>query len=131
MSGKLCLCSKVVSRCTAFDAKKIDGKPDHRPPRPQRRELVTLDARNAAQQPPCLSLPMPPSRWSIAGIMGGANAESTIPTTDLVLEVAYFQTVCIRGPRGDWASSTDSSYRYERGVDPHTLLEDAHTHHPT
>jgi len=65
----------------------------------------------------------------IAGIMGGANAEVDDTTTDLVLEVAYFQTVVHPLDLAETGLSTDSSYRYERGVDPHTLLEDAASHH--
>ena len=62
----------------------------------------------------------------IAGIMGGANAEVDDTTVDLVLEVAYFRPASIRWTSRKLNLSTDSSYRYERGVDPHTLMEAAH-----
>jgi phenylalanyl-tRNA synthetase beta chain len=58
--------------------------------------------------------------------MGGAAAEVDAATTDLVLEVAYFKPAGIRWTSRQLGLSTDSSYRYERGVDPHTLVENAH-----
>jgi phenylalanyl-tRNA synthetase beta chain len=62
----------------------------------------------------------------IAGIMGGANAEVDETTTDLVLEVAYFKPQSIRWTSKRLGLASDSSYRYERGVDPHTAIEDAY-----
>ncbi len=64
----------------------------------------------------------------LAGIMGGKLAETANQTTDLLLEVAYFDPVHIRGNvksvrKIDGAGGTDASYRFERGVDPNAILD--------
>ena len=53
----------------------------------------------------------------VAGVMGSAESEVTTETTDLVLECAYFQPTRIRRTRRALELSSDSSYRYERGID--------------
>ncbi len=58
---------------------------------------------------------------AIAGVMGGQNSEVKDDTTDLVLEVAYFNPTTIRWVSKKLGLSTDSSYRFERGVDPKSL----------
>lgn len=55
---------------------------------------------------------------AIAGIMGGENSEVTDRTTDILLESAYFNPVSIRRTARQLNLATDSSYRFERGVDP-------------
>ncbi len=54
---------------------------------------------------------------ALAGIMGSANSEVTGDTTDLLIESAYFNPVTIRKAAKALQLSTDSSYRFERGVD--------------
>ncbi|MBK1880380.1 phenylalanine--tRNA ligase subunit beta [Pelagicoccus mobilis] len=58
---------------------------------------------------------------AVAGVMGGQNSEVKDDTTDLILEVAYFKPSTIRWVSKKLALSTDSSYRFERGVDPLSL----------
>jgi len=53
----------------------------------------------------------------VAGVMGSADSEVTPTTTDLVLECAYFQPTRIRRTRRALELSSESSYRYERGID--------------
>ena len=53
----------------------------------------------------------------IAGVMGSAESEVTDRTTDLVLECAYFQPTRIRRTRRALELSSESSYRFERGID--------------
>ena len=54
----------------------------------------------------------------IAGIMGSLDAEVDDSTKDIVLEVAAFEPKGIRATSRRLGLSTDSSYRFERGVDP-------------
>ncbi len=54
----------------------------------------------------------------IAGVMGSADVEVDEATTDVVLEAAYFVPRGVRRTSRRLALSTDSSYRFERGVDP-------------
>ena len=53
----------------------------------------------------------------VAGVMGSAESEVTDRTTDLVLECAYFDPARTRRTRRALALSSESSYRYERGID--------------
>lgn len=53
---------------------------------------------------------------AIGGVMGGRDSEVTDETTDLFLEVAWFDPRFIRQTRRALGLSTDASYRFERGV---------------
>ena len=55
---------------------------------------------------------------AIAGVMGGEDTGVTETTTDVLLESAYFQPSGIRRTSRKLGLSSDSSYRFERGVDP-------------
>jgi phenylalanyl-tRNA synthetase beta chain len=63
---------------------------------------------------------------ALAGIMGGAETETTASTTNVLLEAAHFDSVNIRKTvrgvdLGLAKGSTDSSYRFERGTDPNAI----------
>ena len=62
---------------------------------------------------------------ALAGIMGGAGSEITESTQDVFLECAYFDPVTVRKTSKRLGLSTDSSYRFERGVDPAEGLSDS------
>ena len=53
----------------------------------------------------------------VAGVMGSAESEVSATTTDLVLECAYFLPARIRRTRKALGLQSDSSYRFERGID--------------
>jgi phenylalanyl-tRNA synthetase beta chain len=53
---------------------------------------------------------------AIAGIMGGKNTEVTEQTRNILLESAYFDPILIRRAARKLGLSSDSSYRFERGV---------------
>ena len=55
---------------------------------------------------------------ALAGLMGSLDAEVNYSTTDIVLECAYFKPSAIRSTSRKLDLSSDSSYRFERGVDP-------------
>lgn len=57
----------------------------------------------------------------VAGVMGSVDAEVDESTTDVVLEAAYFNATAIRATSRKLGLSSDSSYRFERGVDPKGL----------
>ncbi len=54
---------------------------------------------------------------ALAGIMGGEPTSVTDATTDIFLESAFFTPDAIAGKARRLDLSTDSSYRFERGVD--------------
>jgi len=55
---------------------------------------------------------------AIAGIMGGVDSEVSTSTVDLLIESADFDPLSIRNAARKLALRSDSSYRFERGVDP-------------
>jgi phenylalanyl-tRNA synthetase beta chain len=55
---------------------------------------------------------------ALAGVMGGEESEVTAETTDILLECALFDELLVRRTARGFALSSDSSYRFERGVDP-------------
>ena len=54
---------------------------------------------------------------ALAGIMGGDASGVTESTVDIVLESAYFEPAVIAGKSRELGFGSDSSYRFERGVD--------------
>ena len=54
---------------------------------------------------------------ALAGIMGGLNSLVTDQTTDVFIESAYFNPPNIRKTSKELGLSSESSYRFERGVD--------------
>lgn len=55
---------------------------------------------------------------AIGGVMGGEDSGVTGATTDVLLEAAYFTPAAIRRTGRRLGIHSDSSYRFERGVDP-------------
>ncbi len=61
---------------------------------------------------------------AMAGVMGGKESSVTFDTTDIFLESAYFAQSRLSGTALRYGLRTESSYRFERGVDPN-LVEQA------
>ncbi len=58
----------------------------------------------------------------LAGIIGGMNSGVTDKTQDVFIESAFFNPTWIRKSSKRHSISSDSSYRFERGVDPNNTL---------
>jgi phenylalanyl-tRNA synthetase beta chain len=54
----------------------------------------------------------------IGGVMGGASTEISTATTDVLIEAAEFAPLSIRNTARRLRLFSDSSYRFERGLDP-------------
>lgn len=61
---------------------------------------------------------------ALAGVMGGAASAVSDDTRDIFLESAFFAPTAIAGRARRYGLHTDSSHRFERGVDP-ALAEQA------
>ncbi|MFM8734625.1 MAG: phenylalanine--tRNA ligase subunit beta [Pirellulales bacterium] len=55
---------------------------------------------------------------ALAGVMGGADTEITVDTTDVLLESAQFAPLPVRAAARGLVLASGSSYRFERGPDP-------------
>ncbi|MEM7434896.1 MAG: phenylalanine--tRNA ligase subunit beta [Myxococcota bacterium] len=58
---------------------------------------------------------------AVAGVMGGANSEIEDDTSDVLIECAYFDPRSVRRTSRRLGLHTDSSHRFERGVDPQAV----------
>ena len=58
----------------------------------------------------------------IAGVFGGENSGVTESTTAIFLESAYFDPVSVRRTAKRHALNTDASFRFERGINPDTVV---------
>ena len=54
---------------------------------------------------------------AVAGVMGGLDTEVSPSTKNILLESAYFDPLSVRRTARALGLSSDSSYRFERGVD--------------
>jgi phenylalanyl-tRNA synthetase beta chain len=59
---------------------------------------------------------------AIGGIMGGLNSEIGPDTRTVLIESAYFDPLSIRRTSRRLGLKTESSYRFERGIDPEGVL---------
>jgi len=80
--------------------------------------IVTLDGVERPLEPGMLVIADAVRPVAIAGVMGGLATEVTGTTKNLLLESALFQPVSIRRTAKALTLSSESSYRFERGVDP-------------
>ncbi len=100
----------------AFDAAKLQG--DIRVRFAKKNEkLSLLNEQLVEMQPDMLVIADNSGAVALAGIMGGAPTAVSDTTTDIFLESAFFSPAVIAGQGRRRGLSTDSSYRFERGVD--------------
>ncbi|MBC7897329.1 MAG: phenylalanine--tRNA ligase subunit beta [Cytophagaceae bacterium] len=81
--------------------------------------MVTLDGIGRVLTPEMTIIADASVPVAIAGVMGGRDSEVTDATKDLLLEVAFFDPRRVRKTRRALGLTTDASYRFERGIDPH------------
>lgn len=100
----------------AFDLAKIEGGIVVRMAN-QNEKLRLLDGNEAELNENTLVIADHSKALAIAGIFGGAFSGVTSQTTDVLLEAAFFAPDMIRGRARRYGLHTDSSHRFERGVD--------------
>jgi phenylalanyl-tRNA synthetase beta chain len=59
---------------------------------------------------------------AVGGVMGGLDTEVADKTRNVLLESAYFDPISVRRTSFKLALMSESSYRFERGVDPGMVL---------
>jgi phenylalanyl-tRNA synthetase beta chain len=102
----------------AFDVSKIQGRRIIIRRARDREKLVTLDDKERKLLPDNLVIADAERGLVVAGVMGTIDAEVDEQTKDVFLESAYFNPVSVRRTSKQLGLSSDSSYRFERGVDP-------------
>ncbi len=81
-------------------------------------KLTLLDEREIEVDSSTLLICDQDKPLALAGIMGGIDSGISGDTRNLLLEVAYFAPEKIAGKARAYGLTTDSSHRFERGVDP-------------
>jgi len=99
----------------AFDLSKIDGGIVVRMGRDEKVKL--LDDSDVVIDTQTLVIADQSKALAMAGIMGGDESAVGDDTTDILFESAWFNPLAIAGKARNYGKHTDSSHRFERGVD--------------
>lgn len=100
----------------AFDLKEIRGGIRIRMAEAGEK-LVLLDGQTVELRPDTLVIADHQRPLAIAGVMGGEHSGIAENTSDLFLEAAFFSPLAIANKARSYGLHTESSHRYERGVD--------------
>jgi phenylalanyl-tRNA synthetase beta chain len=101
----------------AFDLSKLAGGIDVRCA-VAGETLALLDGNQIELAPETLLITDHQGPLAMAGVMGGAASAVSNMTRDVFLESAFFTPTAIAGRARRYGLHTDSSHRFERGVDP-------------
>lgn len=100
----------------AFDLAEINGGIRVRMAE-EGEKLVLLDGQEVSLRADTLVIADHSRALAIAGVMGGEHSGVGDKTRDLFLESAFFDTIAVAGKARSYGLHTDSSHRFERGVD--------------
>ncbi len=87
-------------------------------------KITLLDGQDIALREDTLLIADEKAPLAIAGVMGGKGSGVNEETKDIFLESAFFTPLALAGKARSYGLHTDSSHRFERGVDA-TLQERA------
>ncbi|HXV27571.1 MAG TPA: phenylalanine--tRNA ligase subunit beta [bacterium] len=102
----------------AFDADLLSGKAIQIRRPKEGEKLVAIDGRELSLQSDDLVIADDQCAVALAGVMGGKATEVNQQTRNIFLESAFFHPRWIRQTSRRHAISSESSYRFERRVDP-------------
>ncbi|MBT1445601.1 phenylalanine--tRNA ligase subunit beta [Shewanella sp. JM162201] len=101
----------------AFDLAKIDGDIQVRLGKGDEK-LILLDGSEITVPADTLVIADSKQPLALAGVFGGEYSGVSADTRDILLECAFFAPLAIMGKARRLGLHTDSSHRFERGVDP-------------
>ncbi|MEN3944232.1 phenylalanine--tRNA ligase subunit beta [Prosthecobacter sp. SYSU 5D2] len=104
----------------AFDLSKLQGGIVVRRAA-EGEKILALDGTQPALLPEDLVIADSQRPIAIAGVMGGEETGVTDSTVNMLLESAYFTPSGVRRTSRRLGIHSDSSYRFERGCDPHQV----------
>jgi phenylalanyl-tRNA synthetase beta chain len=104
----------------AFDLSRVGGRSICVRRAHPGEKIVTLDEKEFALTENNLVICDADKPVALAGIMGGLNSEIEADTTELLFECATFARDSIRKTSRALGQASDSSARYEKGVDPYS-----------
>jgi phenylalanyl-tRNA synthetase beta chain len=106
----------------AFDNAKLSGKISIRMAKPDE-PITMIDGKELKLRTDTLVIADESGVLAMAGIMGGRPSAVSDATQDIFLEAAAFNPLAIAGIARSYGLHTDSSHRYERGVDYYQQTE--------
>ena len=105
----------------AFDADRLTGGINVRLAK-ENEKFLALDGKTYSLGGDDLVIADDARAVGIAGVMGGEDTGVTETTKNVLLESAYFRPGSVRRTARKLNLPSDSSYRFERGVDPAMIL---------
>ena len=105
-----------------FDADMVTGHKIVVKTLPEGTPFVTLDGEEHKLSDRDLAICNAEEPMCIAGVFGGKGSGTYETTRNVVLESAYFHPTWIRKSARRHGLSTDSSFRFERGIDPNGTI---------
>lgn len=106
----------------AFDADALEGDLLNVRDAHQGEKLSVLDGETVELAPHDCVVADAAGPVSLAGIMGGTHSSVTASTQNIFLEAAHFKATPIRRTALRLKKRTDSSARFEKGLDPHQAV---------
>ena len=101
----------------AFDFSKVAGGAIQVRRAKDKEKIILLDEKERELNPHILVISDADKPIAVAGIMGGLQSAIQDSTQDILLEAAHFHPSVVRKGCKELMLSTDSSKRFERGID--------------
>ncbi|MFH0913087.1 MAG: phenylalanine--tRNA ligase subunit beta [Candidatus Omnitrophota bacterium] len=105
----------------AFDLNKLKGDTIIVRRAKSGEKIIAIDGEEKILDPDILVIADDQKPVALAGVMGGKDTEVTEATQNILLEAAVFNPIVVRRGRQKLGIQSDSSYRFERGVDAETV----------
>ena len=106
----------------AYDADKIDKEIIIRNSK-EGEEFEALDNKTYKLKKGMCVITDKSSVLGLGGIIGGKKTSTEFNTKNILIESAYFLPSSIRKTARDLAINTDAKYRFERGIDPNSVID--------
>lgn len=107
----------------AFDLDKVGGAQIIVREARSGETLMSIDGHERKLSPGMLVIADANRPAALAGVMGGLESEVSLGTTNVLLESARFDALNVRKTARALSMKSDSSYRFERGIDPTLPLQ--------
>src|SRR6185436_10148690 len=102
----------------AFDFDRLEGRRIVVRRAGQGESIVSIDGHERKLHPDILVIADAARPVALAGVMGGRDSEVSSATVNVLLESARFDPLSVRKTARALQMRSDSSYRFERGIDP-------------
>ena len=106
----------------AYDADKIDGEIIVRNSK-KGESFIALDDKKYTLQKDMCVIADNSGVLGLGGVIGGTKSGTEIKTQNILLESAYFLPSSIRKTSKMLGLETDAKYRFERGIDPNSIID--------